>query len=168
MKSSFLCGVLTALALFWVSVYVSGAELSPNDLRPKVYETRAGISLKQRLVIVGALKPLCREYIDSLESTSWKDFGSTSQSGEIVASLMTELEDTKILMNDFLKKLQNLEHNPNHYESWLLLVRNFYLVAPYMVDLDERGVVKSTAYIGLRLWLPFVFDGILLPSHNQP
>jgi len=168
MKSLCVCTVFMAFVFSLVSTLVTAAELSPNDLRPRVYQSRTGLTMEQRLTLLHELRSNGQKYLASLEAASWKDFESTNKSGGIVAALVTELEDVKVLIKDFMRRINYLENNLEDYESWLMLVRNYYLVAPYMDDLDNRGIVKSDAYIGLRLWLPFVFDGILLQFHCRP
>ncbi len=142
--------------------------LEPNDLRPRPYVWSESMSAAERIKIVALLEENAQKYIFSLETVSWKSFGAIGGSPEIVAALLTEAEDTKVLMREFLAQLRILKQNPRNTGAWLLLLRSYYLVEPYMDDLNERQVVKSDAYIGLRLLLRVVFDRILISPHATP
>jgi hypothetical protein len=67
-------------------------------------------------------------------------------------------------MKEFHSHLQALKQDPDNSGQWLLLLRSYYLVAGYCEDLDERDVVGSDDYIGIRMLHPAVFDRILIPD----
>lgn len=146
----------------------SAFALEPGDLRPKVYARTESMSTAERLKLIALLEENAQKYTSSLEAVSWKSFSTVSGSPEIVAVLTTEAEDTKVLMREFLAQLRVLKKNPRNTGAWLLLLRNYYLVEPYMEDLNERHVVRSDAYIVIRLFLRVVFDRILIPPHVAP
>jgi hypothetical protein len=150
-----------------VSVFCSSA-FAFDPLRPKPYIRSEAMSVEERFKFIALLEGNAEKYASSLNAVSWKSFSAVSGSPEIIASLTTEAEDTKALMKEFLAQLRVLKQSPNDAGAWLLLLRSYYLVAPYMDDLNDRGIVKADEYIGLRLLLPVVFDRILLPAYAKP
>lgn len=157
--------LVAAVAISCLSIG-SASGLNPNDLRPKPYESRQPMAAADRLSLLGILDKHSAEYQSALDATSWQDFKDIEAPPEHIASLMSELESTRTMMREFRKQLPRLKANPNDDEAWLLLLRSYYLAAPYIDDLDERGIVKSDSHLGLRLLLPPVIDGILLPKYG--
>jgi len=139
-------------------------DISPNDLRPRPYAPTQVMESSQRIKLIELLEKSSAQYLAALETVSWKSFSAVQASPEIVASLVNEVEDTKTLMRQFHTYLQALKEDPGNSGQWLLLLRSYYLIAPYCEDLDERDIVGSDEYIGIRMLLPAVFDRILIPD----
>jgi hypothetical protein len=118
----------------------------------------------ERIKLIALLEDFSNKYLMDLNNVSWKTFQNVHASSEVVSSLFTEAEDTKTLMTEFHSHLQSLKSDPGNSGKWLLLVRSYYLVAPYCEDLNRHELVSSEDYIGIRMLLPAVFDRILIPS----
>lgn len=84
-----------------------------------------------------------------------------------VAVLSQELMSTKDIMSSFITALNKLQDNPSDNLQWKILVREFYVALPYIYDLDRYGIVKSADYLGLQLFMPIVFDRIIIPNNDK-
>lgn len=157
--------ILIAAVLF--ALPASAAELTPEDLRPRPWIQQSPMPGEQRLQLLGMLEQYGGKYLAELETVSFKSFEGVTASGPVVAALVTEAEDVKVLMREFIAQVKALRKNPQNSQGWLLLVRNFYIVEQYMADLERFKVMKSTDYVGVRMLMPAVLDRILLPGAGQ-
>lgn len=122
------------------------------------------MSREQRIELLSMLEKYGGRYLGELETVSFKSFEHIQGPGAIVASLVTEAEDSKIMMREFISRVKALQKDPDNIRSWLLLIRNFYVIADYAEDLNRRQIVKSTDYVGVRMLMPAVLDRILIPN----
>ena len=120
---------------------------------------------EDRMALLARLEKLALDYSAALNTVTSADFRNLSAPPDHVAALANEVESTKTLMREFAGQIRILKQYPDNTGGWVLLLRNFYIVEPYMDDLYRAQLVKSDAYIGLRLYLPIVFDRIVLPTY---
>jgi hypothetical protein len=124
------------------------------------------MSAAERLELLLLLEEFTAEYLRSLESVSYQSFGRVNAPPEYVASLVTEVEDAKTLLQEFRSQIAALKKDPGSTRNWLLLLRNYYVVSHYLDDLSVRGLVKSKGYLGIRMVLAIVLDRIVIPAAN--
>jgi hypothetical protein len=157
---------LVTLCLVILGFSVQGAELTPDDFRPRAYEPQNLMPTSERLKMLDLLEKLATGYSAEIETVTWKSFENIRAEPSVISSLTTSAEDVKALMRVFVSQIRGLKETPDDRRSWLLLVRNFTVMGDTLVDLDRYRIVKSQDYVGIRILMRPVFDKILLPDEQ--
>jgi hypothetical protein len=152
------------LPLLLVTLSIHAGELTTDDLKRKPYVVQQPMPRELRLGLIDLCEGPAIKYLAAIESVSFKSFEGLDIDAPVVHSLTLEAEDIKALMRGIIANLKVLRAQPEDAKRWMLLVRDYYAIEGYIEDLERFRIVRSSDYMGLKMMMPFVFDGILLPA----
>lgn len=159
------------LVLSFNSSDLEASEISPNDLRPKAYVSGVSdgspMSGQERVKLIDLLEKMATSYLTEVKNISWLTFKGKNLPADHVAALNTEASDVKTMIESFLVQLRALRRDHFNTKRWVILTREFFLMSSYAEDLDRNEIVASQDYVRLRLFMPFVFDRVVLADMTE-
>lgn len=164
--------IFSSLILFiFLGYQLAASAQSLEDVRQRPYGHPSTnilpMSAGEKRGLINALDSSAKKYIHALNSADARAFTGATKDSMTVAVLSQELMSTKDIMSSFITALNKLQDNPSDNLQWKILVREFYVALPYIYDLDRYGIVKSADYLGLQLFMPIVFDRIIIPNNDK-
>jgi hypothetical protein len=141
--------------------------ITPREITGPVLEGKAPLTHIQERRFAEYLEEETKKYLDELKSISSLTFkGRSDLSAETAIALKSELDIVIIAMESMLQHLERPKNNQDVYSvmSWTLVTRQISSSLSYMEDLDRWGLVRSQWHIRLRIYLPGIFDTLIVPK----
>lgn len=170
MRSLRYCGgaVLFLCAFFSVACDASlGGDVGTEGFGPKPFvpgtTDTSLMGRSERLRLLSSIEIFAEAYLAEVSRVSWLTFRNREDlPADQAVSLFSEARDFTGAMRSILDQVPQIREDPFSLRSWVVIAREVSLMMPYMDDLNNKSVVKSQDYIGIRLLMPEVFDRIIV------
>lgn len=162
------CSVLILCAFFSLACNVAMAgDVSTEGFGPKPFvpgtTNTSSMGRSERLQLLSSIQMFAETYFAEVSHVSWLTFRDREDlPAEQAVSLFSEAQDVTGAMRSILDQVPKVREDPFSLRPWVVMAREVSLMMPYMDDLNNKRVVKSQDYIGIRLLMPEVFDRIIV------